>query len=399
MRTFRPRFVKPFVPLLTETQMNCSTCGIFIKPGSRHQCGTIPNCPYPPCQDKQDPHSPLMCRYIRAWCLLCQKRGHLAEQHQTLKLPPPYLWALFAHYQCIHLDTSYMMKNRKFENPFFHMFTLYGLPPSKIPKAAFETAVEQDIPDDPRFQRPVALPDPFPQFPASDFVVPSEQNVPQPPVSMTNVQPSVKRVSRLVQTTITRYDLRQACELAERISRGDVAGTSGSLSVSDPLVTELVRFCTNLKRTGTVPFGVSSRPADLIDLTTPLPVTETSSQPGGQVSSSAPTVAGSSQGQVVQNKQGKSSTEKRTTDVDQHANDSDSSISSVPSDRVVIDTETASQSSEDEDQSGVTRTATGRYYDNQEHILDRPITEEELEAAISPVRQYVEQPPKRPNPN
>ena len=107
------------------------------------------------------------------------------------------------------------------------MFTLYGLPPSQIPKAAFETMVEPDIPNDPRFQRSVALsddsclqqavalPDPFPQFPASDFVVPSEQNISQPLVSTTNVQPSVKRVGRLVQATITRYDLRQACELAE----------------------------------------------------------------------------------------------------------------------------------------------------------------------------------------
>ena len=34
MRTIRPRFVKPFTPLLTDTQMNCLTCGVYVKPGT-----------------------------------------------------------------------------------------------------------------------------------------------------------------------------------------------------------------------------------------------------------------------------------------------------------------------------------------------------------------------------
>ena len=94
--------------------------------------------------------------------------------------------------------------------------------------------------------------------------------------------------------------------LAERISLGDVAGTSRSLATDDPLVNELVRFVNNLKKKGTVSLN-PSRPADLIDLTSPLPDDETSSQSGGQSSSSTPVVAGSSQGQVVQTEQKSSS--------------------------------------------------------------------------------------------
>ena len=190
--------------------------------------------------------------------------------------------------------------------------------------------------------------------------------------------------------------------LAERISRGDVAGTSGSLSVDDPLVSELVRFVNNLKKKGTVSLNCS-RPADLIDLTSPLPDTETSSQSGGKPSSSALVVAGSSQGQAVQTEQESSSVRERTPDVPDHqdANDSDSSESSSSSNSAIIDSDTASQSSEDDrvDQTGVTETAAGLFYDNQEHILDGPITEEELGAAISPVISYLEQPPRGPNPN
>ena len=146
-----------------------------------------------------------------------------------------------------------------------------------------------------------------------------------------------------------------------------------------------------------------SQPADLIDLTSPLPDDETSSQSGGQSSSSAPVVAGSSQGQVVQTEQKSSSDRERTPDIPDHqdVNDSDSSESSSSSDSAVIDSDTASQSSEDDrvDQSGITETAAGLFYDNQEHILDGPITEEELNAAISPVISYSEQPPRNFNTN
>ena len=403
MRAHRPRFVKPFDPLLTDKPLNCMTCGVFVKPGSEHNCGIVANCPYPVCEDKHS-HSPIMCRYIRAWCLTCQRRGHLARHHETFKYPPPYLWALFIHYQCINLDTSLVMKDRKFENPFFHMFTLYGLPPSNLPKAAFETTVGQDKPDDPCFKRPVTLPIPFPQFPIQDFVIPKIQNTPQTSSSVLSVQPTVRRPSRLVHAALTRFELQRACMLAERISRGDVAGTSGTSTLT-PVVTELVKFVNNLKKKGAISL-TPSQPADLIDLTSNLPDTETTAQSGGQPSLSTPSVVG--QSQVTQSGQTSTSVSERTADVpiQPDINDDDSSESSSDSSEPEViddDTSSASRSSSSEDdrqdQAGVTETAAGVFYDNQEHILDRPITDSELEAAISPVITYLEQPPRGPNPN
>ena len=85
---------------------------------------SAPNCPYPTCDDSIE-HSPIMCKYIRAWCIVCQRWGHLAKHHEIPGLPPPYLWFLFLHYQSINLDTSYMMKDKKHENSFFsHVHSL-----------------------------------------------------------------------------------------------------------------------------------------------------------------------------------------------------------------------------------------------------------------------------------
>ena len=194
--------------------------------------------------------------------------------------------------------------------------------------------------------------------------------------------------------------------LAERISRGDVAGTSGtSWSKLTPVVTELVKFVNNLKTKGEISL-TPSQPADLIDLTSNLPDTETTAQSGGQPSSSTPSVVGQSQVQVTQTGQTSTSVSERTADVpiQPDISDDDSSESSNDSSEPeVIDDDTASRSSSSEDdrqdQVGVTETAAGVFYDNQEHILDRPITDSELEAAISPVIAYSQQPPRGPNPN
>ena len=149
MRKHRPRFQQPFLPLLTEIVKNCTSCCVFIKPGTQHRCCIKdPECRYPACTDTHK-HSPITCRHIRAWCTICQRRGHLAERHLDLNLPPPYLWACYLHYKRLNLDTScYMLHNRKYLNPFFHMFTLYGLPTLKLLKACLKTGSDAENPTD-----------------------------------------------------------------------------------------------------------------------------------------------------------------------------------------------------------------------------------------------------------
>ena len=248
IKKYRPRFIKPFGALLTEEDQRCKICGYFSKPGILQKCRVKPHCAYPACEDTHK-HSPLTCRYIRAWCDTCQRRGHIAEQHQSLGIPPPYLWALFLHYQPLQLEVSYMLKGKKYENPFLHMFTLYGLPPSKLPKAVFETGVEPDKPNE--HQRPAKpLPGPSFQVNKSSFTIPTQMarhKLTSSTTSTSTVDQPTTKPPRL----FTEYDIRQACRLAERISRGQEAGTSGTTQ-SNPIVTVFLNSIQNLKQHGIV---------------------------------------------------------------------------------------------------------------------------------------------------
>ena len=42
LKTYRPRFLKPFQPLLLDLHLNCMMCGVFIKPGTSHECPKLP---------------------------------------------------------------------------------------------------------------------------------------------------------------------------------------------------------------------------------------------------------------------------------------------------------------------------------------------------------------------
>jgi hypothetical protein len=133
---------------------NCTSCGVFIKPKSKHKCSVKdPECKYPACEDTTK-HTPLMCRHVRAWCTICQRRGHLAERHHDTQLPPPYLWACYMHWQTLNLDTSYVNHNQKNLNLFIHMFTLYRLPTCKLLKASPETEIGADNPSAVGHHRP-----------------------------------------------------------------------------------------------------------------------------------------------------------------------------------------------------------------------------------------------------
>ena len=337
LKTFRPRFLKPFQPMVLDLHLNCMTCSLFVKPGTSHECKVTPNCPYPTCDDNT-PHSPLMCKYIKSWCIVCQRRGHLAKHHETSGLPPPYLWALFLHYQSINLDTSYVMKDKKYEKAFFHMFTLYGLPPSKLPKAAYETAIGKD--------KPAAK-----VIPLQSLAILPNAPKQEPSIIYRSIPP---RPSPPPGWVVTRFELQQAMALAERVSRGEIAGTSGCVQAT-PVVTDLLRFVEKLK----TPRPSSTQAQPLVD------TKQVQSTSSGQLTTSvaarqAPLAGASSQSQQ---------------------NDRGSPNPSVVEANATSDSETEPLDTDDDPDGDV-------IFDNQEHILDRPITDSELQQAIDPNIPY-----------
>ena len=266
MKRHRPRFLQPFAPLLTEVVKNCTSCGLFVKSGTKHNCAIKnPECKYPLCRD-QTKHTPITCIHIRAWCTMCQRRGHLAERHLDLNLPPPYMWACYLHYQKLHLDTSYMLQNRKYLNPFFHMFTLYGLPTSKLLKACLETGIGADNPTDRRFCRSTSTSStPPPRSIPEPGKGKSLQRNPRFTVNRTSVLTQYARQKATSSSTststfdgpiitpvITPFALKQAIQRATRISQGEESGTSGTTFSSDPILSALLNMVQHLQGTGTV---------------------------------------------------------------------------------------------------------------------------------------------------
>jgi hypothetical protein len=136
----------------------CQACGVFVnrtRP-STHHCSVKPDFYYPYCLCTYVPHTLVTCRVLKAWCNICQRRGHEAELHHRvdLKFPICYFWDVFKKFSRVNLDTAYVYKKDKCQNPYFHQMGLYGLPPSKLPKAAPESGVGNDLPDDKRYKRP-----------------------------------------------------------------------------------------------------------------------------------------------------------------------------------------------------------------------------------------------------
>ena len=261
----RQRFTKPFEPFLNDLTKNCTSCGIFIKPKSKHKCSIKdPVCKYPACEDATA-HTPFMCRHIRAWCTICQRRGHLAERHHDTQLPPPYLWACYLHWQTLNLDTSYVFHNRRYLNPFFHQFTLYGLPTSKLLKAKPETGVGADNPTAEGHHRPVESSStmPPPRSSLRKGKSPLRTLIPPPPrysVNTTFVNQVARR--KLTSSTtsestfdgpvrpplITPYALKQAITLVTRISLGDEPGTSGTSHQDNIVVTALLNMVEHIQQ-------------------------------------------------------------------------------------------------------------------------------------------------------
>jgi hypothetical protein len=154
-KNYRFRADQPFDPVAPETQC-CCTCGLYLPQDKRksHKCNVQPTCGYPLCKEDK-PHTVLTCRYIHAWCVLCQHRGHVDTKHLGDKrYPVCCLWAQFLKLSHLNMDIAYVFQKDKCQNPFILQLGLYGFPPSRLPKVAPETGVGQDLPNDPHFKRP-----------------------------------------------------------------------------------------------------------------------------------------------------------------------------------------------------------------------------------------------------
>jgi hypothetical protein len=244
---FKPE--QPFNPIAPESRC-CLTCGVFVNRTKTHECKVVAGCKYPCCLDEK-PHTSITCRYIKAWCKTCQHRGHVDRQHPgDQKFPVCYFWTLFLKFSRLNMDTSYVYKGEKCQNPYFHQLGLYGLPPSKVPKAAPESGVGQDLPNDPRYTRPASAKTPSPPNKAATTKRPSLP-VKIDLTKLDRTKPG--RVDKKSTVNLSLSDLTEAIRQAKRISLGEQPGTSGSGHVPNPVVSELLKLVDELKQGGLVP--------------------------------------------------------------------------------------------------------------------------------------------------
>ena len=245
---FKPE--PPFSPLAPETRC-CPTCGIFVNSTKIHKCKVVAGCKYPLCLDEK-PHTIITCRYVKAWCKQCQRRGHVDRQHphESLRFPVCSLWTTFLKFSRLNMDTAYMYRGEKCQNPYFHQLGLYGLPPSKVPKTAPESGVGQDLPNDPRFARPASK--------TASTTSPSAATTKRPSlpvkIDLTKIDKTRPgRVEKKSTVNLSLSDLTEAIRQAKRISLGEQPGTSGSGHVPNLVVSELLKLVDELKQGGLVP--------------------------------------------------------------------------------------------------------------------------------------------------
>ena len=146
-----------------------------------------------------------------------------------------------------NLTTAYVHHGERCQNPYFHQYGMYGLPPSKLPKVEFESGVGKDLPNDKRFKRPA------PPQAAAD---PRKK----PPPSKKAAIPRLDKVQtgRVEKKVITIADLNKAVNLTKKISSGGKQGTSGSNLRPNPVVTRLLALVDDLRQGGVLPTAQSS---------------------------------------------------------------------------------------------------------------------------------------------
>ena len=234
----------------------CPICGLYTDPKYKHRCTVQPDCRYPYCRPEAPPHSLITCRIIRAWCNICQRRGHQDELHDRVdrKFPTSYFWDVFLHFSRLNLDTAFVYKGDKCQNPYFHQMGLYGLPPSKLPKVAPESGVGKDLPDDKRFKRP------DPASPSRVTAATSITRRPTMPVKIDLRTLNKTKPGRVEKAKpITYSSLTEALNLVKRLSSGEQAGSSGLQNkLADPVITKLLDFVKDIKQGGLTPTAVET---------------------------------------------------------------------------------------------------------------------------------------------
>ena len=129
----------------------CRFCGIAPSktPGkslAKHPCAGHKTCGYPFCHDTSD-HSIITCDALRAWCLTCRRRGHIATDHDSDNFSRTYADHLFRIFSLKGHDTGYVYSSEKLSlNERHWRFTLYGLSSIEVPKAALEFFLNPAIP-------------------------------------------------------------------------------------------------------------------------------------------------------------------------------------------------------------------------------------------------------------
>jgi hypothetical protein len=155
------------------------------------------------------------------------------------KFPVCYFWDVFKKFSRVNLDTAYVYKKDKCQNPYFHQMGLYGLPPSKLPKTAPESGVGNDLPDDKRYKRP---------DPTSSSTTTSTRR-PSMPVKIDLRTLDKAKPGRVEKPKpITYSGLTEALNLVKRLSSGTKEGSSGLQNqIQDPVVSKLLEFVKDIK--------------------------------------------------------------------------------------------------------------------------------------------------------
>ena len=262
---FRAKLCEPFGDLV-QTPSRCRQCGQYDpKPRQGHQrahrCTKLTQCQYPLCLDTE-PHSIVSCTYLRAFCKTCQRRGHSARQHtedpqRFATFVPAYAWTVFLKFARLHVDCGFVFVLERHLNPLHHMFTLYGLPVSTLPKSSLEADLGKDDPQDVRWSKPPALPITFTTEVMSPTSSPEAEHY---PTSSRLTSRQEKEYEDNFGRRVVPDALHQAIFTACQIVNGlDDSIPSHITLVKDPAVSALLNMVNSLRNSGVLPPKSSSK--------------------------------------------------------------------------------------------------------------------------------------------
>ena len=114
----------------------CRGCGLPFE--VEHDCRVLLKCNYPLCRDLAE-HSTFTCDTLRAWCSVCQHRGHVESYHEEGGFNQVYADHLFRKFSVFGIETGHVYRDPDYaKNEEYWSLSLYGLSPIDNPKAALE---------------------------------------------------------------------------------------------------------------------------------------------------------------------------------------------------------------------------------------------------------------------